>query len=85
MYFTTKATVRTVRMYFFPTRTYNKVASITVTYDHTLQQTGHPVRSAIHKLQWGGSVVASVTSSEYPLLYVHYSFFFFFFCVALFA
>jgi hypothetical protein len=25
--------------------------SITVTYDHRLKRTGHPVRSAIHKLQ----------------------------------
>ncbi len=41
-----------------------------VTYDHTLQKTGHPVRSALHKLQWGGLVVGSVTTSESPLLYV---------------
>jgi hypothetical protein len=40
------------------------------TYDHRLERTGHPVRSAIHKLQIGGLVVGSVTTSEYPLLYV---------------
>jgi hypothetical protein len=39
-------------------------------YDHRLERTGHPVRSAIHKLQIGGLVVGSVTTSEYPLLYV---------------
>jgi hypothetical protein len=38
-------------------------------YDHRLERTGHPVRSAIHKLQIGGLVVGSVTTSEYPLLY----------------
>jgi hypothetical protein len=40
------------------------------TYDHRLERTGHPVRSAIHKLQIGGLVVGSVTTSEYPLSYV---------------
>jgi hypothetical protein len=40
------------------------------TYDHRLKKTGHPVRSAIHKLEIGGLVVGSVTTSEYPLLYV---------------
>jgi hypothetical protein len=43
-----------------------------ITYDHRLERTGHPVRSAIHKLQIGGLVVGSVTTSEYPLLYVFY-------------
>jgi hypothetical protein len=43
------------------------------TYDHRLERTGHPVRSAIHKLQIGGLVVGSVTTSEYPLLYVFVS------------
>ena len=41
-----------------------------VTYDHRLKRTGHPVRSAFHKLQIGGLVVRWVTTSEYPLLYV---------------
>jgi hypothetical protein len=42
----------------------------TSTYDHRLERTGHPVRSAIHKLEIGGLVVGWVTTSEYPLLYV---------------
>lgn len=41
-----------------------------ITYDHRLRTTGHPVRSAFHKLQIGGLVVRWVTTSEYPLLYV---------------
>jgi hypothetical protein len=40
------------------------------TYDHRLKKTGHPVRSAIHKLQIGRLVVGWVTTSEYLLLYV---------------
>ncbi len=40
------------------------------TYGHRLWNIGHPVRSAIHKPQIGGLVVGSVTTSEYPLLYV---------------
>jgi hypothetical protein len=40
-----------------------------------LERTGHPVRSAIHKLQIGGLVVGSVMTSEYPLLYVFVTFF----------
>ena len=51
------------------------------TYDHRLKKIGHPVRSAIHKLEIGGLVVGSVTTSEYPLLYVFaLSFFGFFWC-----
>jgi hypothetical protein len=46
------------------------VKHVSSTYDHRLERTGHPVRSAIHKLQIGGLVVGSVTTSEYPLLYV---------------
>ena len=42
------------------------------TYDHRLKKIGHPVRSAIHKLEIGGLVVGSVTTSEYPLLYVFF-------------
>ena len=41
-----------------------------VTYDHRLRRTGHPVRSAIHKPQIGRLVVGWVTTSEYLLLYV---------------
>ena len=41
-----------------------------VTYDHRLKRKGHPVRSAILKLQIGRLVVGWVTTSEYPLLYV---------------
>ena len=48
-----------------------------VTYDHRLKRIGHPVRSAIHKLQIGGLVVGWVTTSESPLLYVEYHFAFF--------
>ena len=40
------------------------------TYDHRHQKTGHPVRSAIHKLVIGRLVVGSVTTSESLLLYV---------------
>ena len=40
------------------------------TYDHRLKRTGHPVRSAFHKLQIGRLVVGWVTTSEYLLLYV---------------
>jgi hypothetical protein len=47
---------------------------LTVTYDHRLKKIGHPVRSAILKLQIGRLVVGWVTTSEYLLLYV-------FFCV----
>jgi hypothetical protein len=47
----------------------------TVTYDHRTLRTRLPVRSAIYKQCTGGLVVAWVTSSEYPLLYV--------FCISL--
>jgi hypothetical protein len=50
--------------------------SKSITYDHRLERAGHPVRSAIHKLQIGGLVVGSVTTSEYPLLYVFLPFVF---------
>ena len=40
------------------------------TYDHRLNKTGHPVRSAIHKLEIGRLVVVCVTTSESLLLYV---------------
>ena len=43
---------------------------MSVTYDHRLRNTGHPVRSAIHKPQIGRLVVGWVTTSEYLLLYV---------------
>ena len=46
-----------------------------VTYDHRLKRIGHPVRSAIHKLQIGRLVVGWVTTSEYLLLYVFFAFF----------
>jgi 4-hydroxybenzoate polyprenyltransferase len=45
---------------------------IIITYDHRLKRIGHPVRSAIHKLEIGGLVVGWVTTSEYPLLYVFF-------------
>ena len=48
--------------------------NITATYDHRLKRKGHPVRSAILKLQIGGLVVRWVTTSEYPLLYVFFLF-----------
>lgn len=47
------------------------------TYDHRLKRIGHPVRSAIHKLQIGGLVVGWVTTSESSLSYVYVSLFFF--------
>ena len=43
---------------------------ISVTYDHRFKKKGHPVRSAVLKFEIGGLVVGSVTTSEYPLLYV---------------
>ncbi|CCD45815.1 hypothetical protein BofuT4_P048330.1 [Botrytis cinerea T4] len=46
----------------------NNVA-VSDTYDHRLKRIGHPVRSAIHKLQIGGLVVGWVTTSESPLFY----------------
>ena len=46
------------------------IKSISGTYDHRLKRIGHPVRSAIHKLQIGRLVVGWVTTSEYLLLYV---------------
>ncbi|OAG12811.1 hypothetical protein CC84DRAFT_1135818, partial [Paraphaeosphaeria sporulosa] len=42
------------------------------TYDHRTLKTRLPVRSAIYKQCTGGSVVAWVTSSESPLLYVFF-------------
>ncbi|CCD51483.1 hypothetical protein BofuT4_P017890.1 [Botrytis cinerea T4] len=44
------------------------IKAASVTYDHRLKRIGHPVRSAIHKLQIGGLVVGWVTTSESPLL-----------------
>ncbi len=44
--------------------------SVFRTYGHRQQTTGHPVRSAIHKLLIGRLVVGSVTTSESLLLYV---------------
>jgi hypothetical protein len=46
-----------------------------VTYGHRLKRIGHPVRSAIHKLQIGRLVVGWVTTSEYLLLYVSFCIF----------
>src|SRR5690242_4158483 len=57
----------------------NILKSTTVTYDHRLERIGHPVRSAIHKLQIGRLVVGWVTTSEYLLLYVFVFFFLNFF------
>ena len=52
-----------------------KFRKLTVTYDHRLKKIGHPVRSAILKLQIGRLVVGWVTTSEYLLLYVFLIFF----------
>ena len=49
---------------------YDTSADFSFTYDHRLKKTGHPVRSAIHKLQIGRLVVGWVTTSESLLLYV---------------
>ncbi len=46
------------------------------TYDHRHQKTGHPVRSAIHKLVIGRLVVGSVTTSESLLSVVCFWLFF---------
>ena len=46
------------------------------TYDHSLENIGHPVRSAVLKIQSGRLVVGWVTTSEYLLLYVFELFFF---------
>jgi hypothetical protein len=61
-----------------------KFRKLTVTYDHRLKKIGHPVRSAILKLQIGRLVVGWVTTSEYLLLYVFLNFFLglIFFCGA---
>ena len=53
---------------------YVNLESKTVTYDHRLKKTGHPVRSAIHKLEIGRLVVGWVTTSESLLLYVFWFF-----------
>ena len=45
---------------------------LAVTYDHRFKKIGHPVRSAVLKLEIGGLVVGSVTTSEYLLLYVFF-------------
>ena len=47
------------------------------TYDHRHWKARDPVRSPLVKPVIGGLVVGSVTTSEYPLLYVFFSFFFF--------
>ena len=52
------------------------VSNLSVTYDHRLKETGHPVRSAIHKLEIGRLVVGWVTTSESLLLYVFFWVFF---------
>jgi hypothetical protein len=49
-----------------------------VTYDHRTWTIGHPVRSAVLKPCTGRLVVGWVTTSEYLLLYVSFSFFAFF-------
>jgi hypothetical protein len=46
--------------------------STSSTYDHRFKRIGHPVRSAIHKLEIGRLVVGWVTTSEYLLLYVFF-------------
>jgi hypothetical protein len=63
---------------FQETRQQYIVSSKTVyrTYDHRFKRTGHPVRSAIHKLEIGRLVVGWVTTSEYLLLYVSFLLFF---------
>jgi hypothetical protein len=48
--------------------------AISFTYDHRALKTRLPVRSALFKQRTGGLVVRWVTTSEYPLLYVVYSF-----------
>jgi 4-hydroxybenzoate polyprenyltransferase len=57
---------------------YTETTPLYITYDHRFKRTGHPVRSAIHKLEIGRLVVGWVTTSEYLLLYVFFAFFFLF-------
>lgn len=45
-------------------------SKVTSTYNHRILKIALPVRSAVLKQDTGGLVVAWVTSSEYPLLYV---------------
>ena len=51
-------------------RIYFILRNIDVTYDHRLKKTGHPVRSAIHKLEIGKLVLGWVTTRESLLSYV---------------
>ena len=51
---------------------------LTSTYDHTSRKTRDPVRSPQDKPGRAGLVVGSVTTSEYPVLYVFFFYFFFF-------
>jgi hypothetical protein len=51
---------------------YTETTPLYITYDHRFKRTGHPVRSAIHKLEIGRLVVGWVTTSEYLLLYVFF-------------
>ncbi|KAI1148299.1 hypothetical protein F4825DRAFT_104649 [Nemania diffusa] len=44
------------------------------TYDHSLQRTRHPVRSALDKLESARSVVGSVTTGESLVFYHTLSF-----------
>ena len=49
---------------------YNKMFSLTDTYDHRRRSPLGPVRSPHVKPSTGGLVVRWVTTGEYPLLYV---------------
>jgi hypothetical protein len=65
-----KTTKESCRLSFLPQHCIVQRRYTTSTYDHRLERTGHPVRSAIHNLEIGRLVVGWVTTSEYLLLYV---------------
>ena len=56
---------------------YMSIGNKSSTYDHTYWKIRDPVRSPRVKPVRGGLVVGSVTTSEYPLLYVFFVSFFF--------
>ena len=49
---------------------YTGLARVSITYDHIHWRTRDPVRSPLDKPMRAGLVVGSVTTSEYPVLYV---------------
>ena len=60
--------MRTFQAAMHPIKGYS--AQLSLTYGHRHRRTRDPVRSPLVKPVIGGLVVGSVTTSEYPLLYV---------------